>query len=165
MSHHSAHTITRLFFGCPHPLAFVERASPKLVLTSARHGFDGMPPPGACSARVGEASLMNRDHHEAEPARRAGSAASPQPRDLCTDANHDWFDIGHHVCHIEPKHVIPGRNESPIAPLIKPLASTVVEPIDLDHEFHGGGEKIDDEPTEQWDLPPKRDSEPPTAKS
>ena len=109
---------------------------------------------------------MNRDHHEAEPAREGGlSPASPQPRDLCTDANHDWFDIGHHVCHIEPKHVIPGRNESPIAPLIKPLASTVVEPIDFDDELHLGSEQIDDEPTEQRDVPPKRDACPAAAES
>jgi len=109
---------------------------------------------------------MNRDHHKAEPARKGGlSSASPQESDLSTDASHDRFDIGHHICHIEPKHVIPGIDENPIAPLIEPLASTVVEPIDFDDELHLGSEQIDDEPTEQRDLPPKRDSEPPTAKS
>ena len=66
---------------------------------------------------------MNSDQHEAEPARKGGlSLASPQPGDLSTDAGDNRFDIGHHVRHIEPKHVIPGPHESPIALLIEPLA-------------------------------------------
>ena len=80
---------------------------------------------------------MNSDHREAESARKGGlSPASPQDRDLRTDASDDRFDIGHHVCHIEPKHAIPRAYQGPIAPLIEPLASTVVEPIDFDDELH-----------------------------
>jgi hypothetical protein len=101
---------------------------------------------------------------EAEPARKGGlSHDSPQVGDLCPDAGHRGFDIGHHVCGIEPKHMITAAHKSPIAPLIEPLACAVIKPIDLDDELHLGGEQIDDEPTEQGDLPPKRDPEPATA--
>ena len=107
---------------------------------------------------------MNSDHREAESARKGGlSPASPQDRDLRTDASDDRFDIGHHLCHIEPKYAIPRAYQGPIAPLIEPLACTVVEPIDLDDELHLGSEQIENEPTEQRDLSSKRDPDSPTA--
>ena len=70
-----------------------------------------------------------------EPARKGGLAlASPQPGDLCTDAGDNRLDIGHHIGHIEPKHVIPGPHESPIALLIEPLAPRVPPTVDFNDE-------------------------------